>query len=258
MNYPKITNIKKTQMEQENIKTIFFKHKEKVSPGQFYMIWIPGVDEIPMSVSFIENDIKGITFKKVGEATNALFELKKEDKIGIRGPYGNGFEIKGKNILFVAGGTGIASVTPAVEIASKKNISSTVIIGSKCKTELFFENRLKKYTNTFILCTDDGSCGKKGFTTNFINKCIKKEKFSSIITCGPEKMMKKIIDKYEIPIQASLERYMKCGFGICGKCTIGEGLRVCKEGPVFDGETLRNTKDFGKYKRDASGKKIPI
>jgi dihydroorotate dehydrogenase electron transfer subunit len=71
--------------------------------------------------------------------------------------------------------------------------------------------------------------------------------------------MNKIVDmSKDIPIQASLERYMKCGFGICGQCTIGEGIRVCKEGPIFDGDTLRKIKDFGKYKKDASGKKIPI
>ena len=60
----------------------------------------------------------------------------------------------------------------------------------------------------------------------------------------------------DIPFQASLERYMKCGFGICGQCCVGKGLRVCKEGPVFDGKMLKNIKDFGVFKRDAAGKKV--
>ncbi len=258
MNYPKITQIIETKKENKNIKTIKFVHNKKIEPGQFYMIWIPGVDEIPMSVSYINKETKAITFKKIGDATNALYNLKKGDQIGIRGPYGNGFKINGKKILFVAGGTGIAAITPAVKTAFQKNIKSTVIIGSKCKTELFFEEKLKKYSEKLILCTDDGSCGKKGFTTEFIDETLKTQNFSSIVTCGPEKMMKKIIDLYTLPTQASLERYMKCGFGICGQCTIGEGLRVCKEGPVFDGKTLKKINDFGRYKKDSCGKKVKI
>jgi len=259
MNYPKVTDILGLKNENKKVKTIKFKHPEKIVPGQFYMIWIPGVDEIPMSVSFIENKVKGITFKKVGDATNALFKLKKGDKIGIRGPYGNGFKIEGKKAIFVAGGTGIAMIAPAVVHALKNNINSTVIIGAKSKEELFFEKRLKNLNIKLYVCTDDGSCGEKGFTTDILEKIIKNEKNPRIYTCGPEIMMKKIVEKFtDIPIQASLERYMKCGFGICGQCTIGEGIRVCKEGPVFGGETLRKIDDFGKYKKDASGKKIPI
>ena len=115
MNYPKGTEVLSTKIENKTVKTIKFKHKEKIFPGQFYMIWIPGVDEIPMSVSYIDKEIKGITFKTVGEATEALFKLKKGDKIGIRGPYGNGFKIQGKRALFIGGGTGIAMIAHAVE-----------------------------------------------------------------------------------------------------------------------------------------------
>jgi len=259
MNYPEITKIVEVNKENKNIKTIKFIHNKKVIPGQFYMVLIPDVDEIPMSVSYISDNIKGISFKKVGEATEALFKLKKGDKIGIRGPYGNGFKISGKKILFIAGGTGIAAITPAVKIASEKNIFSTVVIGSRCKEELFFEKVLKKFSKECILCTDDGSCGEKGFTTDIVKNIIKKQDFSEIITCGPEIMMKKIIElSGKTSVQASLERYMKCGFGLCGQCTIGDGIRVCKEGPVFEGKHLKKIKDFGLYKKDSSGKKIPV
>ena len=92
MNYPKIVEITEITKENQNVKTIKFKLLEKTTPGQFFMIWIPGVDEIPMSVSYIDKNVKGFTFRKVGEATDALFKLKKGDKIGIKGPYGNGFK----------------------------------------------------------------------------------------------------------------------------------------------------------------------
>jgi dihydroorotate dehydrogenase electron transfer subunit len=259
MNYPKITKIIEIRKEAKDTKTILFKDSVEMIPGQFFMIWIPGVDEIPMSVSYIDKDIKGITFRKIGDATKALYNLKKDDKMGIRGPYGNGFKINGKNLLFVGGGTGIAMITPAVEEATSKKITSTVVLGVKNKDELFFEKRLQKTGAKIFVATDDGSKGDKGFATDLAEKMLNEHKFDSVLTCGPEIMMKKLLEiSGKIPFQASLERYMKCGFGICGQCCIGKGLRVCKDGPVFDGETLKDIEEFGKYKRDASGKKIPL
>jgi dihydroorotate dehydrogenase electron transfer subunit len=259
MNYPKITSITETKIEAKNTKTIKFIFPGKIEPGQFFMIWIPNVDEIPMSTSFIDKKIKGITFRKIGDATNALYNLKKGDKIGIRGPYGNGFKLNGKNILFVGGGTGIATITPAIEQAMKNKISSNVILGVKTKNELFYEERIKNLGANVFVCTDDGSKGYKGLATKFAEELISKNNYDSVITCGPEIMMKKLFDKSKkIDFQASLERYMKCGFGLCGQCCAGEGLRVCKEGPVFNRQKLKTIKEFGIYERDASGRKIKL
>jgi len=257
MNYPKVTKIINVTKENFNVKTIKFQYPGDVIPGQFFMIWIPGVDEIPMSVSYIKNGVKGITFKKVGEATKALFELEKGDKIGVRGPYGNGFKIKGKKILLVAGGTGIAMIAPVAEEIKNRNISTSVIIGAKNKEDLFFEKRLKKLDLDLYITTDDGSKGYKGLATDFAKELINKHKFDSVLTCGPELMMKKLYEICsDISFQASLERYIKCGIGLCGQCCIGKGLRVCKEGPVFDKNTLKDIEDFGFFKKDASGVKI--
>lgn len=257
MNYPKITNITKIQNENSDVKTLFFKQTAKTVPGQFFMIWIPGVDEIPMSVSYSYKDINAFTFKKIGEATEALFKLKLGDKIGIRGPYGNGFNINSKNTLFVGGGTGIATIATAVEEAINKNFSPTVILGVKNKNELFFEERLNKSGAKVYVTTDDGSKQYKGFATDLAKELLAKQKFDSIITCGPEIMMKKLFKlSKNIHFQASLERYMKCGIGICGQCTVGKGLRVCEEGPIFDRNTLKNIEDFGIFKRDSAGRKI--
>ncbi len=259
MNYPIITNIKKQKLENKNVKTIIFDHKEKINPGQFYMIWIPGIDEIPMSVSYINKQQKGITFKKVGEATNKLFNLNIGEKIGIKGPYGNSFKITGKNILFVGGGTGISMIAPAIEQSIEKKIKTSVVIGAKTKNELFFEERIKDTKAKLYITTDDGSKGNKGFATDIALELIRENNFDQILTCGPEKMMKKLLDESKtIPFQASLERYMKCGFGLCGQCCIGEGLRVCQEGPIFDKKILINIDDFGKYKKDACGRRVKI
>lgn len=257
MNYPIITKIIKIVEETSNVKTIYFEYLGIVSPGQFFMIWIPGIDEIPMSVSYIEKDIRGITFKKVGDATKALFKLKKGEKIGVRGPYGNGFKIEGKNILLVAGGTGIAMIAPVAEEIIRKKISTTIILGVKNKDELFFESRLKKSNIKMYITTNDGSKGFKGYATELAEDLISNNKFDQVLTCGPELMMKKLYGLCSnISFQASLERYMKCGIGLCGQCCVGNGLRVCLEGPVFDKKMLKNIKDFGVFKRDAAGVKI--
>ena len=257
MNVPQIVKIHEVKSEAKDIKTLFFKYSGNVEPGQFFMVWIPDVDEIPMSISYIKGDIKGITFRRVGAATKALYSLKTEEKIGIRGPYGNGFNINGKNILFVGGGTGVATLAPAVEQALEKGISSTIIIGAKSSKEIFFEKRLMECGAKTYISTDDGSMGYRGYASTLAEELIKKNNFDSVLTCGPEKMMKILLSICKnIFFQASLERYMKCGIGICGQCCIGRGLRVCTEGPVFDGKTLRTIEEFGVYKRDSSGKII--
>lgn len=252
------TKIIHDTIENECVKTIIFNHDECVQPGQFYMIWIPGIDEIPMSVSVIQEKKKGITFRSVGKATKELFQKTKNDIIGIRGPYGNGFSLNGKKILFVAGGTGIAMIAPAVEQAIQKNKDVDVILGAKTKKDLFFIHRLKQTKATVHLTTDDGSIGFKGFATKKAHELLQTTSFDAVYTCGPELMMKKlyqICENKDIIFEASLERYMKCGVGLCGQCVVGKGIRVCVEGPVFSKSMLKNIPDFGVFNRDASGKK---
>jgi len=257
MNIPTMTPILKKATETTDITTITFQYPGPMNPGQFFMIWVPGVDEIPMSVSSISPTQKAITFRDIGEATHALSQLNTGDLIGVRGPYGNGFSITGKHPLFVGGGTGIAMLAPAVEQAYKKTITSTVILGAQSKNQLFFEDCFKKYGATVLLCTDDGSAGFKGFASELAKEILKKQRIDAVYTCGPEQMMKAILSSCTtIPFQASLERYMKCAVGLCGQCCIGNGLRVCADGPIFDGTTLKKVKDFGVYHRDAAGRKI--
>ncbi len=254
---PYICTIQKSISETNDIKTFLFEYEKDTAPGQFFMIWIPGVDEIPMSVSYIKKKIKGITFKKVGDATTALFNLKIGDRIGIRGPYGHGFEYIGNHLLFVGGGTGIAMVAPAIEHVRKMKKKVTCVLGAKTKTELFFVDRIKETGSSVFLSSDDGSIGSKGYASEIAVKIIETGGIDAIYTCGPELMMKSLYNcSKNLPFQASLERFLKCGVGICGACCVGNGLRVCVEGPVFDRYTLEMTKDFGLWKRDPSGTKV--
>ena len=123
MNKPTIVPILKSIKETNDVKTFHFRYPVPIKPGQFYMIWIPGIDEIPMSVAYINKDVKGITFRTVGDATTALFSKNVGDKIGVRGPYGNGFKLKGKKEKTIkAERAKVKKAKPAKEISDIKSL----------------------------------------------------------------------------------------------------------------------------------------
>jgi dihydroorotate dehydrogenase electron transfer subunit len=251
-----IIRIAKIKAETKKVKTFRFKFERKVLPGQFFMVWLPSIDEIPMSVSYLGN-LKGITVEKVGRATTEFHKLREGARIGIRGPYGNGYKLFGRKILFIAGGTGIISLAPAIELAKG---SKVVILGARTKNDLLFLARIKRAKAKLLVSTDDGSYGSKTLASELAEKLLKNEKFDLILTCGPELMLKKVLEiglEFNITVQASLERYMKCGLGICDSCAIN-GLHVCKDGPVFDTKILTKLEEFGVWKRNSSGRKIKI
>jgi dihydroorotate dehydrogenase electron transfer subunit len=219
---------------------------------------IPAVDEIPMGLSTI-GETPGITVHSIGDATERMHSLKEGDKIGIRGPYGNGFDIQASKLLVVAGGTGIASLMPAVELAVK-SASVDVAIGALTKEELLFRERVQNSGANLKLATDDGSEGFHGFVSDLAVELLSEEDYDQILTCGPEAMMKKVIElgkEHNIRTQVSMERFMRCGMGVCGSCAF-DGLRICADGPVFDGEEVYGKRDFNRHRRDPAGKRIPL
>jgi dihydroorotate dehydrogenase electron transfer subunit len=254
---PDTVKVSQVVKETPSIVTIYFKAPKVASlvkPGQFLMVWIPRVDEIPISVSSVDDDIVGITVKKVGDATEVLQKIDPGEYIGIKGPYGNGFDLSHKRLLIVGGGVGIAPLA----LVPKHHKRTSAIVAAKDKEELFWLTRFKD----FNVCTDNGSMGKKAFAPDLLKQTLKHEKFDSILCCGPEIMIKKcfeVAQKSRTHFQASLERWMKCGFGLCGSCSMDPlGSRVCKDGPVFDSRTLSQLTEFGDYKRNGSGTKHPI
>jgi dihydroorotate dehydrogenase electron transfer subunit len=219
------------------------------------MVWVPGVDEFPMSLSYL-GERQAFTVELKGEGTKRMHEMKAGEKIGIRGPYGEGFSLSEGRSLFVAGGTGIVPLLPLIEMA---NGERTILLGSRSSELLLFEEELEGMDADVRISTDDGSKGRGGFVTDIFYELIG-DGFDMVYTCGPEVMMKKVVDactEKDIPVQASLERYMKCGMGICGSCAI-DGYHVCRDGPVFDGSILSKMDDFGKWKRDEAGKRVRI
>ncbi|KXB03816.1 hypothetical protein AKJ47_01595 [candidate division MSBL1 archaeon SCGC-AAA261G05] len=229
------------------------------SPGQFVMVWVIGVDEIPMSVSSAKGGVLGFTVEEVGEATSKLYELREGDLVGVRGPYGNKFDLSEENLLMIGGGSGVAPLAFAAEKAVSEGKKVTAVIGASTGNELLFVSRLRELEVETIVTTEDGTAGVKGLATGVLEDLLVERKFDHLFACGPEPMLKIIFDlaeKYEIPLQVSLERMMKCSVGLCGSCCIGP-YRVCSDGPVFTKSELRRVKDeFGIFKRDASGRKV--
>lgn len=266
-NRPRIVRILRVIEESSTVRSLIFKDDlcSKAKPGQFMMVWIPGVDEIPMSISMMKDDLAGLTVRKVGEASNALFNMKVGSMIGIRGPYGNSFTIARGNVMLVGAGTGLAPLMPLLEILAKQSTSIYVIIGGKTIDEFIFVNRvrdiLSRTNGKMIITTEDGSYGMRGLATDAMLPILKEKSINMIYTCGPELMIKKVFEiaqEFNIPIQASLERVMKCGIGICGSCCIGK-YNVCKDGPIFDSLMLKEVRDeFGFFKRDHSGKRVML
>jgi len=240
-------------------------------PGQYFMIWNPGDDEIPISISNFESNNKiAFTICSEGETSNNLTNKNKSELIGLRGPFGNGFDIVEKGtVILVAGGMGIAPLRYLIySLLRKENIKIILIHGAKTEKELFFKKELKDLSIENHLCTDDGSFGYKGFPTELLNRILKSSpgnKSTEIYSCGPELMLKAVlgvVKRYSLErfTQFSLaDRYIRCGFGICGSCTLDDqGLTICHDGPVFRGDLLLNVKDFGLFGRKSDGSKFKI
>ncbi|MCG7844740.1 MAG: dihydroorotate dehydrogenase electron transfer subunit [Methanomassiliicoccales archaeon] len=243
--------------EAEGVVTLRFDWEAPAAPGQFVMIWIPGVDEVPMSLSYL-GDRKGVTVKNVGEATKALTSMQVGDRFVVRGPYGRGYHVPRGEILVVGGGTGMASLLPAMERIAANDVHT--VIGARNLNELLFEERAAKASSMVKVSTDDGSKGFRGNAVQLAKLMMEQQDYDMVLGCGPEKMLfylHQLCVEKDVPCQMSLERYMKCGAGLCGSCAM-DGMRVCREGPVFSGDELKHLKEFGKQRRDECGRRVRL
>ena len=251
--------------EAVDITTIYFKDElvQTAKPGQYIMVWVPGEDEIPMSISNIEqNGLSSITVRKVGSTTEMLDSITLGALLGIRGPYGNHYEVLGENPLIVAGGSGAASLLPLVKAFLDKGVKPTFILGGRSSDQLLFEDTLVDLLREkLVISTDDGSMGYNGYASGYAALLMAENDYDHVYTCGPELMMAKIFyetEKKGLEIQASLERYVKCAVGLCGNCAVGP-YRVCKDGPIFNTEMLKEIREeFGISHMDATGTKIRV
>ncbi len=221
--------------------------------GQFIMLWIPSVNEKPFAVSDINQESIEITVRIIGDFTQKISGLTAGESIGIRGPFGRGFEfVSEKKSVIVAGGVGIASVS----LLALNNPGIRLLYGSKSRDDIIFTERF----SNCIYATDDGSFGRRGFITDIFMEYIQKNSVKTAYACGPEKMLCRLLEICEgndIKLFASLERYMKCGTGICGQCAINDRI-TCVDGPVFEGSVLKGLSEFGRIRYNKAGQKESI
>lgn len=238
--------------------TLRFDYPAPARPGQFVMIWIPGDDELPMSLSYT-GDPKGVTVKAMGATSRNILRVPTGALVGLRGPYGNVFDVRPRSILVVAGGSGAAVLAPAAEAAHAGGSALTVALGATTVSELLFHDRFRRMGATLYLATDDGSEGHRGYVTDVAGTLLGRERFDAVWTCGPEVMMQKVIaaaDRAKVPTYCAVERHMKCAMGLCDACALGP-YHVCVDGPVFAADQLTPLSEFGRLKREPSGRLVP-
>ena len=226
----------------------------EAAPGQFNMLYVFGIGEIPVSFSNLHDrrDLVEHTIRFVGAVTRAVKKsIRVGSAVGIRGPYGTGWpikEAKGMDILVIGGGIGFAPLRPVVKHLMKHRGSFgrvNILYGARDPSELLFKHEFEEYsqiTNSrFMLSIDKPHPGWKhfvGFVTDLIRFVDVDAKNAHVFMCGPEVMMKVGVKKLlergfsKDKIFLSLERRMRCGSGICGSCQFGH-LFVCTNGPVF-------------------------
>lgn len=230
----------------------------EVKPGQFFEVSIPKYGEAPISVSGIREGSIDLTIRRVGKVTNEIFETYRGDSLLLRGPYGNGFDpelYRGKELVVVAGGTGLSPVRGIVEYFAdrpEETAGVTLIAGFKSPEDVLFREDFEQWESKLnVILTVDGApegyAGRVGLVTKYIPQLpLEHPENTEFIVVGPPIMMKFAVAeilKRGIPekqIWISNERKMCCGLGKCGHCRIGSTY-ICLDGPVFnytDGKKL--------------------
>lgn len=246
--------------ETPNIKSyrVVFDDREKMEhftfePGQVGQLSVFGVGESTFVINSPPTRMDYLQFSvmKAGEVTGAIHDLCAGDKVGVRAPLGNCFpydRMKGRNILFVGGGIGLAPLRTLILFmqdtrADYKDIA--IIYGARSYDDLCYKNDLREWGESsdveLILTVDANSPGapiREGFVPTVLNEVAPRPDNTVAITCGPPIMIKYVLQNLATlgftpeNIITTLEARMKCGIGLCGRCNIGPRY-ICKDGPVF-------------------------
>lgn len=221
--------------------------------GQFNMLYVFGVGEIPISISGDPANPRVLTHttREVGTVTRAMGKLRRGDVIGVRGPFGTSWQVEqaeGADVVIVAGGIGLAPLRPALYhlLAHRDRYGKIVLLyGTRTPGDILYRRELQRWRAQFDLevhITVDralsGWRGNVGVVTSLIPRAPFDAHSSVALVCGPEIMMRFTVLELQrrgVPpsqIYVSMERNMKCGTGICGHCQLGPFF-VCKDGPVF-------------------------
>jgi NAD(P)H-flavin reductase len=260
---PEIAEVISTRQLTEMEKYIELKIKEtrefEFIPGQFIQLSVFGIGEAPISISSspFHKDTIGLCVRKAGDVTSAIHKLEAGSYIGIRGPLGNGFpvdEMKGKDLLFIAGGLGLAPLRSLINYVLERRddfAKITILYGARNPGEILFAEELELWKTRKDIALDitldkpdDNWSGKSGVITRLIPPLDLEPTNTYALVVGPPVMYKYVLLELQTKqisedhIIMSLERRMKCGIGKCGHCQIN-GVYVCLDGPEFSYHTLK-------------------
>jgi sulfhydrogenase subunit gamma (sulfur reductase) len=230
------------------------REKFQYLPGQFAELSIAGIGEAPISITSSPTQTHAeFCIKRIGLVTRAIHNLSVGDTIGVRGPYGNTFPLEameGKNIIFVAGGIGLAPLRSLINYMLDSQHRSrykeiVIIYGARSPGDLLFKRELKQWAerkdveyHETVDKADETYSGKEGFVPQLMEEVAPNPTNAIALTCGPPIMIKFVLQGLTrlgfTPDQiiTTLEMRMKCGIGKCGRCNIGR-YYVCIDGPVF-------------------------
>ena len=223
------------------------------APGQFNMLYVFGIGEVPISISGDPTESKSLihTTRVVGTVTKAMRKLKPGDVLGVRGPFGSHWPVEeamGNDVVIVGGGIGLAPLRSVVyQILSQRDKYGKVVLlyGTRSPRDILYRSQLEKWRARFDLevhVTVDRATGSWLGNVGVVTTLIPKAAFDPLNTvamvCGPEIMMRYAVlelNKRSVELDdifISMERNMKCGVGFCGRCQFGPTF-ICKDGPVF-------------------------
>ena len=228
-------------------------------PGQFSMLWVFGIGELPISISGDPalHDRLVYTVRSVGQATHSLVNQRVGDSVGVRGPFGASWPIeaaRGRDVIVVAGGIGLAPLRPVIYqvLQNRKDYGRLVILyGGRSPRDLLYRKELATWArhreNQVLVTVDYGGLswrGHVGVVTTLFKYARLEPARSVAMVCGPEIMMRFVMRELitqglsRDDIYLSMERNMKCAVGLCGHCQYGPYF-ICKDGPIFRYEQMR-------------------
>lgn len=222
---------------------------KKASPGQFISLMVEEKGErIPLTIVDTNKEDGTITliFQEAGLTTKLLGRLEPGDSVyALTGPLGHATEIKkyGKLVL-VGGGVGIAEIYPAAKAFKNAGNFVALILGTRTQDLLILEKELKEVSDELLIATDDGSYGRKGFTTDILKELLAKEKYDLVYAVGPIPMMRKVSSvtrNFNVRTIVSLNALMVDATGMCGGCRVNVAGKIkfsCVDGPEFDAELI--------------------
>ena len=237
MSLPRVAQIVDVRTENTNTRTLVLDVHLEAEPGQFVMVWLPGVDEKPFSL--VQAEPVTLTIARVGPFSAALHALSIGDRLWLRGPLGCPFTLPPSDeepgpLLLIGGGYGVAPMYFLAERALAAGWAVSVVIGARTAADVVFARRFTSLGASVTVATDDGSQGRRGLATDTAARLLDEAGYQAIYACGPEPMLETVevlARSRGLPAQLSYERYMRCGFGVCGSCA-RRGWLVCRDGPV--------------------------